>query len=126
MLQLLAGKDAGEGSVRFRRPRPEETLLYGLIEQYYPEIEMQWAYEGRLLPNYGRSRADSAFWQCAKSEYSLSYQELLVRDAEHSYFSLDNSDEGPMDQLRGHSIHRALSLADQSRSESSSPIEYDL
>jgi hypothetical protein len=46
MLQLLAGKDAGEGSARFRRHRPEQTLLYRLIEQYYPDFEMQWASEG--------------------------------------------------------------------------------
>jgi hypothetical protein len=29
---------------------------------------------------------------------------LLVRDAEHSYLTLKNSQEDPMDQLRGHSI----------------------
>jgi len=29
---------------------------------------------------------------------------LLERDAEHSYLTLDNADEDPMDQLRGHSI----------------------
>ena len=34
MLQLLAGKDAGEGkgAVRFERHRPEQTLLYWLVE----------------------------------------------------------------------------------------------
>jgi len=34
----------------------------------------------------------------------LERQGLLVRDAEHSFLALDNSDEDPMDQLRGHSI----------------------
>ena len=29
---------------------------------------------------------------------------LLERDAEHSYLTLESSDEDPMDQLRGHSI----------------------
>jgi hypothetical protein len=47
MLQLLAGTDAGKGLVRFERHRPEQTLLYKLVEQYYPDFEMQWASEGR-------------------------------------------------------------------------------
>lgn len=33
----------------------------------------------------------------------LERQGLLERDAEHSYLTLDNADEDPMDQLRGHS-----------------------
>lgn len=35
---------------------------------------------------------------------------LLVRDAEHSFLALDNSDEDPMGQLRGH-CHVAMSWA---------------
>ncbi len=34
----------------------------------------------------------------------LERQGLLERDAEHSYLTLKNSEEDPMDQLRGHSI----------------------
>ena len=34
----------------------------------------------------------------------LERQGLLERDAEHSYLTLENSQEDPMDQLRGHSI----------------------
>ena len=34
----------------------------------------------------------------------LERQGLLERDAEHSYLTLDNADEEPMDQLRGHSM----------------------
>ena len=47
----MAGKDASEDkrSVRFERHRPELTLLYRLVEQYYPDFEMQWASEGRVL-----------------------------------------------------------------------------
>ena len=29
---------------------------------------------------------------------------MLVRDAEHSYLTLENADEEPLDQLRGHSM----------------------
>ena len=41
MLQLLAGTGAGEseGSVRFKRHRPEQTLLYRLIEG---EVHTSW------------------------------------------------------------------------------------
>jgi len=60
MLQLLAGKDASEDkrSVRFERHRPELTLLYRLVEQYYPDFEAQWASEGRVLPDYVRQEFD--------------------------------------------------------------------
>jgi len=52
----MAGKDASEakGSVRFERHRPEQTLLYRLVEKYYLDFEMQWASEGRVLPDYVR------------------------------------------------------------------------
>ncbi len=48
MLQLLAGKDASksDGAVRFKRHRPEQTLLYRLVEQYYPDFVLQWAAAG--------------------------------------------------------------------------------
>ena len=55
MLQLLAGKDAseGKGSVRFERHRPEQTLLYRLVEKYYPDFEMQWG--GHLRAGFCRT-----------------------------------------------------------------------
>jgi hypothetical protein len=54
MLQLSAGREAsqGEGSVRYERHCPERTLLYQLIEEYYPVFEAQWAAEGKALPGY--------------------------------------------------------------------------
>jgi len=214
MLQLLAGKDAGDGAVRFRRHRPEQTLLYQLIEQYYPEFEMQWAAEGRLLPNYVR-REFNEYLKCGRLEHgflrvqceachaehvvafsckrrgfcpscgarrmvesaALLVDEVLPhqpirqwvlsvpfplrflfasqpeimrkalgivyrsiathlthkagykssaahtgavtliqrfgRDAEHSFLALDNSDEDPMDQLRGHSITCRIAVGPQ-------------
>ena len=44
----VAALSAG-AAVRFRRHRLEQTLLYRLIEQYYPEFEMQWASEHSYL-----------------------------------------------------------------------------
>ncbi len=43
----------------------------------------------------------------------LERQGLLVRDAEHSYLTLDNADEDPMDQLRGHSITYRIAVGPQ-------------
>lgn len=40
MLQLPAGREAsqGVGGFRYERHRPEQTLLYQLVEQYYPAL----------------------------------------------------------------------------------------
>ena len=43
----------------------------------------------------------------------LERQGLLERDAEHSYLTLDNADEDPMDQLRGHSITYRIAVGPQ-------------
>jgi hypothetical protein len=56
MLQLPAGREASQdaGRVLYERHRPERTLLYQLVEEYYPGFEVQWAAEGRVLPDYVR------------------------------------------------------------------------
>ena len=38
---------------------------------------------------------------------------MLERDAEHSYLALGDSDEDPMDQLRGHSITYRIAVGSQ-------------
>ena len=56
MLPLPAGRESspGVGAPVYERHRPERTLLYQLIEEYYPAFEAQWAFEGRVLPDYIR------------------------------------------------------------------------
>jgi len=56
MLQLPTGREAslGEGALRYERHRPELTLLYQLVQEYYPAFEAHWAAEGRVLPEYVR------------------------------------------------------------------------
>ena len=63
MLQLPAGREAsrGERAPRYERHRPERTLLYQLIEEYYPVFETQWAAEGRVLPDYVRQEFDELY-----------------------------------------------------------------
>ncbi len=84
MLQLLAGTGAGEseGSVRFKRHRPEQTLLYRLIEQYYPDFEMQWASEGRVLPDYVRREFDE-YLKCGRLEHGFLRVQCESCHAEH-------------------------------------------
>ena len=82
MLQLLADRDAGEGSVRSKRHRPERTLLYRLIEQYYPDFEMQWASEGRVLPNYVRREFDE-YLKCGRLEHGFLRVQCESCHAEH-------------------------------------------
>jgi hypothetical protein len=43
----------------------------------------------------------------------LERQGLLERDAEHGYLALENSDEDPMDQLRGHSTTWRIAVGPQ-------------
>ena len=43
----------------------------------------------------------------------LERQGLLERDAEHSHLVLEDADEGPMDQLRGHSITYRIAVGPQ-------------
>jgi len=52
MLQLSADREArpGRGVARYERHRPERTLLYQLVEEYYPALEAQLAAQGTELP----------------------------------------------------------------------------
>ena len=53
MAQVHAGRDAdGPSARRYERHRPEHTLLYRLVEQYYPEFAETMAAEGKGLPTY--------------------------------------------------------------------------
>ena len=54
MTPLLAGKDAVAGSARageYARHRPAQTLLYQLVEQYYPAFVAHLAARERTLPS---------------------------------------------------------------------------
>ena len=80
----MAGKDASEDkrSVRFERHRPELTLLYRLVEQYYPDFEAQWASEGRALPDYVRQEFDE-YLKCGRLEHGFLRVQCETCHAEH-------------------------------------------
>ena len=56
MLPLAAVREArsGVGATVYARHRPESTLLYQLIEEYYPAFEAHLAAQGTALPDYVR------------------------------------------------------------------------
>ena len=52
MSKLSAGREAspGGGVARYDRHRPERTLLYQLVQEYYPALKAQLAAQGTELP----------------------------------------------------------------------------
>ena len=54
MLPLPAGREAssGVGAPVYTRHRPERTLLYQIVEEYYPAFVSHLAAQGRALPEY--------------------------------------------------------------------------
>lgn len=54
-MALSAGKEAIAavgGAQRYARHRPEQTLLYRMVEQHYPAFRAQMAAGGRVLATY--------------------------------------------------------------------------
>ena len=72
MLQLPAGREASQdsGSVEYERHRPERTVLYQLVEEYYPAFEAQWAAEGTVLPDYVRREFED-YLNCGRLEHGF-------------------------------------------------------
>jgi hypothetical protein len=72
MLQLSVGREAspGDGVSRYERHRPEQTLLYQLVEEYYPVFEAQSAAEGRVLPDTVR-REFEEYLKCGCLEHGF-------------------------------------------------------
>ena len=72
MLQLPAGREASrcERAPQYERHRPEQTLLYQLIEAYYPAFEAQWASGGRAWPDYVHQGFDE-YLKCGRLEHGF-------------------------------------------------------
>jgi len=56
--------------VRYQRHRPEQTLLYQIVERYYPELTQFMARQGKRLPNYIQQEFDD-FLKCGRLEYGF-------------------------------------------------------
>ena len=72
MLPLSTGREAstGKSAPPYVRHRPERTLLYQLIEKYYPVFEAQCAAEDRILPDYVRQEFED-YLKCGRLEHGF-------------------------------------------------------
>ena len=112
------------------RHRPESTLLYQVIREYWPEFQAELASHGKNLPAYITREFDE-YLKCGRLEHGFlrvtkarrigRYLErlgLLERDAKSSYLTADAVDEGqgPTDHLLGSSItYRGMVAVDPLR-----------
>lgn len=80
---------------RYAQHRPEETLLYRLVEAHYPAFRAApTAKELEALVERIAERIGEA----------LERAELLAHDCDNGFLTLDTEAGGPMDDLLGHSI----------------------
>lgn len=61
---------AGTGHAVYQRYRPEDTLLYQLVERYYPELERLLAAQGTPLPGYV-TREFEDYLRCGRLEHGF-------------------------------------------------------
>jgi hypothetical protein len=66
---LAHGKDA-VGGLCYERHRPEETLLYQLIEAHYPALLDHLADQGKALPDYVRQEFED-YLKCGRLEHGF-------------------------------------------------------
>ena len=56
--------------VRYQRHCPEQTLLYQIVERYYPELSELMARQGKRLPKYIEQEFED-FLKCGRLEYGF-------------------------------------------------------
>jgi len=69
MLPLPIGREAspGGGAFRYARHRPERTLLYQIVEAYYPAFVSHLAARGTALPGYVQQEFED-YLRCGRLE----------------------------------------------------------
>jgi len=67
---LLQGKEA-LGDVAYERHRPEQTLLYQLVEAHYPALVEQLDQQGKHLPVHVCKEFDE-YLKCGRLEHGWS------------------------------------------------------
>lgn len=71
-------RDAG----RYQRHRPEQTLLYRIVEQHYPTFTAHLAAQGRELPGYVQREFDN-YLKCGRLEHGFLRVRCDTCHAEH-------------------------------------------
>ena len=65
---------------KYKRHRPETTLLYQLVERYYPEFTASLAEQGKHLPKYVDREFDE-FLRCGRLEHG--FLRVVCGDCKH-------------------------------------------
>jgi ribosomal protein S27E len=65
---------------KYKRHRPEATLLYQLVERYYPEFTANLAEQGKYLPRYVEREFDE-FLRCGRLEHD--FLRVVCGDCKH-------------------------------------------
>ena len=71
-------EDAG----RYQRHRPEQTLLYRIVEAYYPAFAAHLAEQGRELPGYVQREFED-YLKCGRLEHGFLRVRCESCHAEH-------------------------------------------
>ena len=66
----LLGTQAANSSNRYERHRPQTTLLYQLVSQYYPQFQELMAQQETLLPGYIQQEFE-AYLKCGRLEHGF-------------------------------------------------------
>lgn len=84
MLLSPAGREAssGIGAPLYVRHRPERTLLYQLVEEYYPAFQAHLAAQGTDLPGYVQQEFE-AYLKCGRLEHGFLRVRCDTCHAEH-------------------------------------------
>jgi ribosomal protein S27E len=72
----------GLGAAYYQRHRPEQTLLYRIIEQHYPVFTEQLAARGTALPGYVQREFDE-YLKCGRLEHGFLRVRCDACHAEH-------------------------------------------
>ncbi|MGT7357493.1 hypothetical protein ACRW34_26170, partial [Escherichia coli] len=80
----MASRDENTG--RYQRHRPEQTLLYRIVEEYYPTFAAHLAAQGRELPGYVQREFDGTVAKLAMRQpfvlfKGLTFQKLCLPGA---------------------------------------------
>lgn len=70
MAQVSKDAHRAGGTVCYQRHRPETTLLYQLVEEYYPAFAAQMAAQGTLLPEYVQRKFED-YLKCGRLEHGF-------------------------------------------------------
>ncbi|CAD5283106.1 hypothetical protein ALTERO38_50805 [Alteromonas sp. 38] len=64
----------------FKRHRPEQTILYQLVEHHYPEFLKQLGHQGKSLPHHVEKEFEE-FLRCGRLEHG--FLRVVCDDCKH-------------------------------------------